>query len=56
MVKQVLKRKKPGFNESFHGYRTFTELLEDARDKGLLELQKDDKSGGFLIVGFGPQA
>ena len=56
MVKQVLKRKKPGFNEAFHGYRTFSELLEDARDRGLLELQKDDKSGGFLIVGFGPAA
>jgi len=56
MVKQTLKRKRPNFNESFHGYRSFNELLEDARGKGLLEIQKDDKSGGYIIVSFGPNA
>ncbi len=56
MVKQTLKRKKPNFSETFHGYRNFNELLEDAQEKGLLELQKDEKSGGYLILGFGPQA
>jgi uncharacterized protein (TIGR00288 family) len=56
MVKQTLKRKRPNFNESFHGYRSFNELLEDARSKGLLEIQKDDKSGGYLVVSFGPNA
>jgi hypothetical protein len=56
MVKQTLKRKRPNFNESFHGYRSFNELLEDARTRGLLEIQKDDKSGGYIIVSFGPNA
>jgi hypothetical protein len=56
MVKQTLKRKKPTFSEIFHGYRTFNELLEDAQRRGLLELQKDDKSGGYIILGFGPNA
>ena len=56
MVKQTLKRKKPTFSETFHGYRNFNELLEDAQEKGLLELQKDEKSGGYLILGFGPKA
>ncbi len=56
MVKQTLKRKRPNFSESYHGYRSFNELLEDARSRGLLEIQKDDKSGGYIIVSFGPNA
>ena len=55
-VKQTLKRKRPNFSESYHGYRSFNQLLEDARDQGLLELQKDEKSGGYLITSFGPNA
>ena len=56
MVKQTLKRKKPNFSEAFHGYRTFAELLEDAQRRGLLDLQKDERSGGYLILSFGPNA
>jgi uncharacterized protein (TIGR00288 family) len=56
MVKQTLKRKRPSFSETFHGYRSFNELLEDTQDRGLLEIQKDEKSGGYLIVSFGPNA
>ena len=49
MVKQALKRRKPGFNESYHGFRTFGKLLEEARDRKLLELEHDAKSGGYII-------
>ena len=49
MVKQTLKRRKPGFNESYYGYRAFSDLLEDARDRGLLTLERDEKSGGYII-------
>jgi hypothetical protein len=56
MVKQTLKRKRPNFSETFHGYRTFNQLLEDASKQGLLEIQKDKKSGGYLILSFGPNA
>lgn len=56
MVKQVLKRRRPNFSERFHGYRTFTELLEDAERRGLLELTKDERSGGYIITSFGPNA
>ena len=56
MVKQTLKRKQPNFSETFHGYRNFNELLEDMRDRGLLEIKKDARSGGYLIQGFGPEA
>jgi uncharacterized protein (TIGR00288 family) len=52
MVKQALKRRKPGFNESYHGFRTFGRLLEEARDRELLELELDDKSGGYIIRSF----
>lgn len=56
MVKQTLKRKRPMFNESYHGYESFNQLLEDAQTRGLLRLQKDPKSGGYVIVSFGPEA
>lgn len=56
MVKQTLKRKRPNFSETFHGYRNFNTLLEDAKRRGLLEIQKDAKSGGYLILAFGPHA
>jgi uncharacterized protein (TIGR00288 family) len=49
MVKQALKRRKPGFNESYYGFRAFSDLLEDAQDKGLVKLEPDEKSGGYLI-------
>lgn len=53
MVKQTIKRKRPNFAESYHGYRNFNELLEDAQRRDLLEIQKDDRSGGYVISGFG---
>jgi len=49
MIKQTLKRRKPGFNESYYGFRTFSELLEEAEARGLLTLERDEKSGGFII-------
>jgi uncharacterized protein (TIGR00288 family) len=49
MVKQALKRRKPGFSESYHGFRSFSELLEAARDHDLLDLTYDEKSGGYII-------
>jgi uncharacterized protein (TIGR00288 family) len=49
MVKQTLKRRKPGFNETYHGFRTFGELLEEAQHRKLLVLELDDKSGGYII-------
>ena len=49
MVKQALKRRKPGFNESYHGFKTFGKLLEEARDRKLLDLEHDAKSGGYII-------
>ena len=49
MVKQALKRRKPGFNESYYGFRSFNQLLEEARSRRLVDLERDEKSGGYLI-------
>lgn len=49
MVKQALKRRNPGFNESYHGFRSFAKLLEEAEARKLLELEHDEKSGGHII-------
>ena len=49
MIKQALKRQRPGFNESYHGFRSFNQLLEEARDRKLIELEKDEKSGGYVV-------
>jgi uncharacterized protein (TIGR00288 family) len=49
MIKQALKRRKPGFNESYYGFKAFSDLLEEAEKKKLVTLERDEKSGGYLI-------
>ena len=50
MVKQALKRRKPGFNESYYGFKAFSDLLEDAEKRGLIKLEPDEKSGGYTVT------
>jgi uncharacterized protein (TIGR00288 family) len=52
MVKDTMKRKRPSFNESAHGYRSFSDLLEDAERHKLLELKRDSRSGTYVVAGF----
>jgi hypothetical protein len=52
MIKDTMKRKKPSFNEAYHGYRTFSELLEDAQKEGLLELDTDKRSRTYVVTRF----
>ncbi len=52
MVKQALKRRKPGFNESYYGFRSFGKLLEEAQARKLVELERDEKSGGYIVRGY----
>jgi uncharacterized protein (TIGR00288 family) len=52
MVKQALKRRKPGFNETYHGFRTFGKLLEEAQARKQLVLEYDEKSGGYIVKSF----
>jgi uncharacterized protein (TIGR00288 family) len=50
MIKQTIRRKKPSFDESMHDYSSFSELLEDMEQKGLVELTKDTKSGSLVVT------
>ena len=49
MIKQAIKRRHPGFNERAHGFRSFNDLLAEAQKRGFLELQPDEKSGGYTV-------
>ena len=49
MVKQTLKRRRPGFNESYYGFKSFSRLLEAAEARKLITLEHDEKSGGVII-------
>lgn len=52
MVKDTMKRKKPSFDESYHGYRSFSDLLLDAEKQGIVTLNKDARSGTYTVAGF----
>ncbi len=49
MIKQTLKRRRPGFNESYYGFQSFSDLLEEAEDRGFLHLEPDERSGGYVV-------
>ena len=49
MIKQTLKRRRPGFNESAYGFGSFNDLLEEAQARGHLQLDLDERSGGYVI-------
>jgi hypothetical protein len=50
MIKQTLKRRRPDFNEGNYGFRSFSDLLEDAQERGILKLEMDERSGGYVIL------
>jgi uncharacterized protein (TIGR00288 family) len=49
MVKQALKRRRPGFNEKYYGFQSFNRLLEDAAARKLLTFDRDEKSGQYIV-------
>jgi uncharacterized LabA/DUF88 family protein len=53
VLKEAIKRRNPGFNENYHGFRTFGNLLEEARARGLLDFGRDEKSGTYVSRGTG---
>lgn len=56
MVKETMKRKKPSFNESYYGFRSFSHLLEDAQRRGIVVLRRDPKSGSYVVEDLGAAA
>ena len=55
MVKQTIKRRKPGFNESYYGFRSFSKLLEEAETRQLLRLERDERSGSYIVKSLGQE-
>jgi uncharacterized LabA/DUF88 family protein len=56
MVKETMKRKKPSFNETYYGFRTFSHLLEDAQRRGIVVLRRDQRSGSYIVEDLGTAA
>ncbi|NRR31962.1 NYN domain-containing protein [Oxalobacteraceae bacterium] len=56
VLKEAIKRRKPDFSESYYGFRTFGNLLEEAKARGLLEFGRDEKSGAFVFRSSGANA
>jgi uncharacterized LabA/DUF88 family protein len=56
MVKETMKRKKPSFNESYYGFRTFSHLLEDSQRRGIVTLRRDQRSGSYVVEDLGSGA
>ena len=50
ILDQTIKRKHPEFNEEYYGYRSFSQLLEDAQARKLLSLKKDQRSGSYIVT------
>ncbi len=53
MVKETMKRKRPSFNETYYGFRTFSHLLEDAQRRSVVVLRRDQKSGSYVVEDLG---
>ena len=49
MVKSTMQRRRPGFNESTYGYRSFKELVEDAQRQKMLLIMRDEKATQYTI-------
>jgi uncharacterized protein (TIGR00288 family) len=56
MIKDTMKRKKPSFDESYYGYRSFTHLLEEADNLALIDIERNPKSGTYVVTRFGEEA
>ena len=52
MIKEAIKRKRPSFDETYYGYSTFSKLLEDAEKEKIVQLKRDEKSGGYIVIAF----
>ena len=53
MIKDTIQRKRPSFDESYYGYRSFTHLLEDADNLGLIDIERSPRSGTYVVSRFG---
>jgi hypothetical protein len=56
MIKQTMQRKRPSFSEGYYGYSAFSDLLEDAHQKNIIRLKRDQRSGNYVVTGFGKRS
>ena len=56
LLKDTLKRRRPEFSETYYGFRTFGNLLEEAQTRGLFEFGRDEKSGTYVYRSAGAAA
>jgi uncharacterized protein (TIGR00288 family) len=56
LVKDTMKRKRPAFSEAALGYGSFSELLEDAQEAGVVTLREDERSGTYVVTAPAPAA
>jgi uncharacterized protein (TIGR00288 family) len=49
LLKQAIRRVYPGFNESYYGYGSFSDLLEDLQAKKLIELEYDESRRNYRV-------
>ena len=50
LVKQTMRRVHPGFNESYYGYKNFSDMLKTVAEMGLIELEHDEERGNYKIT------
>ncbi len=48
-LKQAIRRVHPSFNENYFGYGSFSDLLEDIKAKGHIELEYDESRGNYKV-------
>ena len=53
LIKDTMKRKKPSFDESYYGYRSFSHLMEEADDLAIVDIERNPKSGTYVVTRFG---
>jgi uncharacterized protein (TIGR00288 family) len=49
LLKQAIRRVFPGFSEGYFGYHSFSDLLEDIEEMGLIELDYDETRGNYKV-------
>jgi len=49
ILKQAIRRIYPGFNEGYYGYGSFSDLLEEMKSSGLIELDFDERRGNYKV-------
>ena len=49
LVKQTMRRLHPGFNESYYGFKSFSDVLKSLAELGLITLEHDQVRGNYKI-------